>query len=55
MKPHSKIILIVSHAIEKIGGPDSILLVLCEDGSVWHLTLDGEFKLIAEMDGAKYA
>jgi hypothetical protein len=49
MRPYSKIVQIVSVA------RNSWLVVLCEDGSVWHLdTADGKFLMITEMENGKY-
>lgn len=47
-KPTAKIIQITSLS------PTLGLVVLCDDGSVWALTIDGKFRLIAEMNGKTY-
>lgn len=47
-KPASKIVQIMQI------DPDHKLIVLCQDGSVWWLDMNGTFTLVVQMTGTKY-
>ncbi len=55
MTPYSKVVQLIPYVKQYRAETESLLIALCEDGSVWWLDPStGRFSLITEMDGPKY-